>query len=132
MLADLEAGTAVNLERSATPTTRLGGHIVTGHVDAVGVIADVAKTEHWTTLRIAVPADIATQIAKKGSVAVDGVSLTVGAVGQSAGEDYFEVSLIPTTLAKTTLGSAVVGRRVNIETDVVAKYVQRILDGGQR
>jgi len=126
-------GDRVNLERSVPAGGRLGGHIVSGHVDSVATIAARTPAPHWEVVRVAIPCQLARQIAKKGSVAVDGVSLTVTAVS-ATGEDpaWFEVSLIPSTLAATTLGSRPVGDQVNIETDVLAKYVERLIEGDQR
>lgn len=124
-LGALEPGSPVNLERSVTPLARLGGHLVQGHVDGVGTVVDREHSERWDVVTIAVPADLMRYLALKGSVAVDGVSLTVSAVSDSEGT--FAVSLIPTTLDLTTLGRAAVGDVVNLEVDVVAKYVERLL-----
>ncbi len=118
--AELDEGAVVNLERPVTLSTRLGGHVVQGHVDGVAVIVTRAP---WETLRLGLPAALARYVVPKGSVAVDGVSLTV----VDAGTDWFTVSLIPETLARTTLGRKQVGDTVNIETDIVAKYVERLL-----
>ena len=137
-LGALAVGDRVNLERPVPAGGRLDGHIVQGHVDGTGVVAQSRPADRWHVLRIAVPADLARYIAQKGSVAVDGVSLTVSAVsgaGEADGADpgpWFEVSLIPETLARTTLGSAATGNAVNIEVDVIAKYVERLLAGGDR
>ena len=119
----LSAGDPVNLERAATPTTRLGGHIVQGHVDGTTQILDREESEHWTTVRLALPTELARYVVSKGSIAVDGVSLTV----VDAGFDEFSVSLIPTTLALTTLGVRAPGEHVNLEVDVMAKHVERLL-----
>ncbi len=120
MIGDLRAGSAVNLERSATPTTLLGGHIVQGHVDGVGRVAKVEDgAEH--RIRISPPPVLMEFITPKGSVCVDGVSLTVAAL--SPGEAWFEVALIPTTLELTTLAQRVAGDRVNLECDIVAKTI---------
>jgi riboflavin synthase len=116
-------GADVNLERAALVHSRLGGHIVQGHVDGTAQVASIEPSEHWTTLAFSLEPAIARYIAEKGSVAVDGVSLTVVAVGDAS----FSVSLIPTTLAVTTLGALVVGDIVNIEVDVIAKYVERLM-----
>jgi riboflavin synthase len=129
-LGSAEPGAPVNLERAVTPQTRLGGHIVQGHVDGVGVVLGRTPGEHWEVVRIAVPADLARYVVEKGSIAVDGVSLTVSAV--SAADDpepWFEISLIPTTLRETTLGARVPGEPVNLEVDVIAKYVERLMGG---
>ena len=119
-LGGLRAGDPVNLERAATPATRLGGHLVQGHVDGVGEL--VERTTEGV-VRIEVPDGLSRYLVDKGSVTVDGVSLTV----VEAGEDSFTVALIPTTLALTTLGRTPLGSRVNLEVDVVAKYVERLL-----
>jgi riboflavin synthase len=116
------AGTAVNLERALALSDRLGGHLVQGHVDAVGRVSSRAAEGQGARLRIALPAPIAPLVAEKGSIAVDGVSLTVAAVGR----DWFEVALIPETLARTTLGGAQPGTPVNLEADVVARHVARL------
>jgi riboflavin synthase len=116
------AGTPVNLERALALSDRLGGHLVQGHVDAVGQVLSRAVEGQGARLRIALPAPIAPLVAEKGSIAVDGVSLTVAAVGR----DWFEVALIPETLARTTLGGAQPGTSVNLEADVVARHVARL------
>jgi riboflavin synthase len=129
-LGSAAAGTQVNLERAVTPHTRLGGHMMQGHVDGMGAIVGRVPGEHWEVVRIALPAGLARYVVEKGSIAVDGVSLTVSAV--SAADDpepWFEVSLIPTTLRDTTLGSRAPGEPVNLEVDVIAKYVERLLGG---
>lgn len=126
-LRGIEPGTPVNLERAARVDSRLGGHLVQGHVDGTGEILSVDPTEHWTVIRIGLPAFLSRYVAEKGSITVDGVSLTVASVS----DDYFTVSLIPTTLDVTTLGSRGVGDLVNLEVDVIAKYVERLM-GGQR
>jgi riboflavin synthase len=129
-LGSVTAGAQVNLERAVTPHTRLGGHMMQGHVDGMGSIVGRVPGEHWEVVRIALPADLARYVVEKGSIAVDGVSLTVSAV--SAADDpgpWFEVSLIPTTLRDTTLGSRAPGEPVNLEVDVIAKYVERLLGG---
>lgn len=123
-LADLRPGDRVNLERPVTPTTLLGGHVVQGHVDGVGTIVDRRPGDGWEWVRIATPAGLDRYVVEKGSVAVDGVSLTVTTVDA----DGFEVSLIPETLRRTTLGLRGVGDRVNLEVDVLAKYVEKLLD----
>ena len=128
-LGALGAGDPVNLERAVTPHTRLGGHLVQGHVDGMGTVLTRTPSEHWEVVRIALPPDLARYVVEKGSVAVDGVSLTVSAVSPVTDpEPWFEVSLIPTTLRETTLGTAPLGRPVNLEVDVVAKYVERLLE----
>jgi riboflavin synthase len=116
-------GAHVNLERAAALNSRLGGHIVQGHVDGTGEVVSLTPSEHWTVVRISLPATLFRYIVEKGSITVDGISLTVSALGPG----WFEVSLIPTTLAATTLGRARVGDPVNLEVDVIAKYVERLL-----
>jgi riboflavin synthase len=125
-LGALEVGSPVNLERAVTAHTRLGGHLVQGHVDATGEIVGREPSEHWEVVTVSLPRELARYVAMKGSIAVDGVSLTVSAL--SAGDEpTFSVSLIPTTLAMTTLGSKRVGDPVNLEVDMLAKYVERLL-----
>lgn len=124
-LADLAVADRVNLERPVRPDGRLGGHIVQGHVDGTGVVLSRSPGDRWEVVRVGVPVELSRYIVAKGSVAVDGVSLTVTAVDPG----YFEVALIPTTLELTTLGHRSVGDRVNIEVDVLAKYVERLLAG---
>jgi len=151
-LAALAVGSQVNLERAAAVNSRLGGHIVQGHVDGTGAVISRSPSEHWEVVRIALPREISRYVVEKGSITVDGISLTVSALGtdeplgrradgtdeplgrRADGTDeplgrgeWFEVSLIPTTLALTTLGSAAVGTPVNLEVDVIAKYVERLM-----
>ncbi len=127
-LADVAPGARVNLERALAAGARLGGHIVQGHVDGTGTVAAREESEHWTTVRFAVPhqedtgASLTRYVVEKGSIAVDGVSLTVTTVD----DDGFAVGLIPTTLRETILGERTVGSTVNLEVDVVAKYVERL------
>jgi riboflavin synthase len=128
-LGALDAGAPVNLERAVTPHTRLGGHMVQGHVDGVGRVLSRTPGEHWEVVRLALPAQLARYVVEKGSIAVDGVSLTVSAVSAADEvEPWFEVSLIPTTLRETTLGRRAPGDPVNLEVDVIAKYVERLLE----
>ena len=122
-LGALEPGVRVNLERAVTPATRLGGHIVQGHVDAPGTIVRRTPSEHWEVVEIAMPAELGRYLVAKGSITVDGISLTVVDVG----EDWFSVSLIPETLARTTLGFRQPGDVVNLEVDVIAKYVEKMV-----
>ncbi len=122
----LEPGSPVNLERAATLGSRLGGHLVQGHVDGVGRVQARTPAEHWDVVRITVPAGLSRYLVEKGSIAVDGISLTVATLGCDP-SDFFEVSLIPTTRDGTTLGEAAVGSPVNLEVDVIAKYVERLL-----
>jgi riboflavin synthase len=122
-LGELHPGDPVNLERAARLDSRLGGHLVQGHVDGVARIIGREPAEQWTTVRFELPADIRRYVVEKGSITVDGVSLTV----MEAGDDAFSVGLIPTTLSLTTLGHKQIGDLVNLEVDVIAKYVERLL-----
>ncbi|MET7880303.1 riboflavin synthase [Micromonospora profundi] len=122
-LGALRAGDPVNLERAAALGSRLGGHLVQGHVDGVGELISREPAEQWETVRFRLPAALARYVVEKGSITIDGVSLTVAEVGA----DEFAVGLIPTTLKLTTLGAKGVGDPVNLEVDVVAKYVERLL-----
>ena len=122
----------MNLERAVTPATRLGGHIVQGHVDGVGRIESRQPDGDFDEVVISVPADLARYIAVKGSIGVDGVSLTVVGVGADDDRHWFSVALIPTTLSHSTLGTAEAGDSVNLEVDVIAKYVERILAAGDQ
>jgi riboflavin synthase len=122
-LEGVGVGSQVNLERAAAVNSRLGGHIVQGHVDGTGRVLTRTPSEHWEVVRISLPDAIARYVVEKGSITVDGISLTVSSIGP----DWFEVSLIPTTLQLTTLGRAAVGTAVNLEVDVIAKYVERLL-----
>ncbi|HEY9475177.1 MAG TPA: riboflavin synthase [Mycobacteriales bacterium] len=124
-LGDLAPADRVNLERPVRSDGRFGGHVVQGHVDGTGVLLSRTPGDRWEVVRVGVPAELSRYVVEKGSVAVDGVSLTVSSVGP----DHFEVALIPTTLELTTLGRRRVGDRVNIEVDVLAKYVERLLAG---
>jgi len=130
-LAGVEVGGRVNLERAAAINSRLGGHIVQGHVDGVGTVLARTRSEHWEVVRIALPPRLARYVVEKGSITVDGVSLTVSGLGRDEQGDWFEISLIPTTLQLTTLGRAPVGTTVNLEVDVIAKYVERLLTPAQ-
>ena len=130
-LQGVAPGDVVNLERAVTADKRLGGHIVQGHVDGVGTVVARTPSEHWEVVEIALPdapAGLARYLVDKGSITVDGVSLTV----VEAGEDRFTVSLIPETLARTTLGRRAPGERVNLEVDVLAKHVERLLAWKER
>ncbi|MBW5253519.1 riboflavin synthase [Streptomyces poriferorum] len=122
-LGALATGSRVNLERPMALGGRLGGHIVQGHVDGTGRIIERKISENWEIVKISLPADLTRYVVEKGSITVDGVSLTV----VDAGPDYFTISLIPTTLALTTLGIKEPGDPVNLEVDVIAKYVERLL-----
>jgi riboflavin synthase len=122
-LGSLAAGTLVNLERAAKVGDRIGGHIVQGHIDGTAEILSITDGSAWRVVRFALDPELAALVTRKGSIAVDGISLTVSAVS----DDWFEVSLIPETLDVTTLGARVVGDRVNVETDILARQVQRLL-----
>jgi riboflavin synthase len=128
-LGAVAAGDPVNLERAVTAETRLGGHLVQGHVDGVGTVLSRTPGAIWEVVRIALPPQLARYVVEKGSIAVDGVSLTVSGVSEPhQPEVWFEVSLIPTTLRETTLGTRAPGEPVNLEVDVIAKYVERLLE----
>ena len=122
-LGVLAVGDRVNLERAVTPQTRLGGHIVQGHVDGTGKVVSRTPSEHWEVVEVSLPADLARYVVAKGSITVDGISLTVVEVRPQS----FTVSLIPETIARTTLGTKQPGEPVNLEVDVIAKYVERLL-----
>ncbi|MFC7501674.1 riboflavin synthase [Nocardioides sp. CPCC 206347] len=122
-IGGLVVGEQVNLERAVTAEKRLGGHIVQGHVDAVGEVVARTPSEHWEIVEIAMPAELGRYLVDKGSITVDGTSLTV----VEAGETTFTVSLIPETLARTTLGFRTPGSRVNLEVDVIAKHVEKLV-----
>ena len=134
-LGTAAVGERVNLERAVTPTTRLGGHIVQGHVDGVGQILARTPSEHWEVIEISLPTALSRYLVERGSITVDGVSLTVVSVDSATSEDShgptpghrFTVSLIPETLARTSLGFRQPGDLVNLEVDVIAKYVERLL-----
>ena len=128
-LGVLRVGAPVNLERAVTPTTRLGGHIVQGHVDGTGTIVSRTPSEHWELVEISLPAELERYLVDKGSITVDGISLTVAEVSSGSTTDgsSFTVSLIPETLTRTTLGFKQPGDVVNLEVDVIAKYVERLL-----
>jgi riboflavin synthase len=131
-LGDLRPGSPVNLERSVRPDGRLGGHLVQGHVDGIGAIISRSPAEHWDVVRISLPEGLVRYVVEKGSVGVDGVSLTVTATSDAEGPPWFEVSLIPETLRRTTLGRKQPGDTVNLEVDVIAKYVEKLLGGSVR
>ncbi|MER0090181.1 MULTISPECIES: riboflavin synthase [unclassified Corynebacterium] len=122
-LGQLEEGARVNVEPAVLPTTRLGGHIMQGHVDGTARLVSREHSEHWGVLRFSLPRELTQYVVEKGSIAVNGTSLTVSAVGK----DWFEVSLIPTTLRETTHGESQPGNIVNLEVDVLAKYVEKML-----
>ncbi len=131
-LSALAPGARVNLERPVRLADRLGGHLVQGHVDGTGTILSRTPGERWDVVRIALPPGLSRYVVEKGSVAVDGISLTVSATGADAGGTWFEVSLIPETLKRTTLGAREAGETVNLEVDVIAKYVEKLLAGTGR
>jgi riboflavin synthase len=122
-LGSLQAGALVNLERAMTASARLDGHIVQGHVDGTAQILARMPGDRWEVVQLTLPSELSRYVVEKGSITVDGVSLTVSAVT----DDTFSVSLIPTTLELTTLGHKGVGDLVNLEVDVIAKYVERLL-----
>jgi riboflavin synthase len=122
-LGDLAVGDRVNLERAVTAEKRLGGHIVQGHVDGVGEVVSRTPSEHWEVVEISMPGAMARYLVDKGSITVDGISLTV----VEAKDESFTVSLIPETLARTTLGFRTPGDRVNLEVDVIAKHVEKLV-----
>lgn len=124
-LGQKRLGEGVNLERALLPTGRLGGHLVAGHIDGTGTVTSLEEGQRWRELQISAPPSLMPQIARKGSIAIDGVSLTVTAVST----DYFGVAIIPVTRDNTTLGTLKVGSKVNLETDQIAKYVERLLAG---
>jgi riboflavin synthase len=129
-LGALRAGAPVNLEQSVRLADRLGGHLVQGHVDGTGTIISRSPAEHWDQVRISLPAGISRYVVHKGSITVDGISLTVSALGPPGDTDtWFEVCLIPETLKRTTMGARQPGEVVNLEVDVIAKYVERLLSG---
>ena len=125
ILGDAAPGMTVNLEKALTPTTRLGGHLVSGHVDGVGTVSEWRPDGRSWRLRIQAPDALARYIAAKGSICIDGISLTVNRVDGAA----FELNIVPHTLAETTLATCKVGRRVNLEVDLIARYLERLLLG---
>jgi riboflavin synthase len=127
-LKSLSPGTPVNLERSVRLEDRLGGHLVQGHTDGTGTIQSRVSHTDWDVVRISLPADLARYVVHKGSITVDGISLTVSGIE----DEWFEVSLIPETLKRTTLGAKQPGDEVNLEVDVIAKYVEKLTTGGTR
>jgi riboflavin synthase len=142
-LKSLSPGIPVNLERSVRLEDRLGGHLVQGHTDGTGTIQSRVSHADWDVVRISLPADLARYVVHKGSITVDGISLTVSAIAVSPGgttppnppdegDGWFEVSLIPETLKRTTMGAKQPGDEVNLEVDVIAKYVEKLMTGGTR
>ncbi len=126
-LGDLTAGSRVNLERAVTPATRLGGHIVQGHVDARGEFISAKNTGDFWTVRVGFPSDIARYLVYKGSIAVEGISLTIA----NLADDYFDIAVIPKTWELTNLSTLKPGDAVNLEADVIAKYVERMMTGSK-
>jgi riboflavin synthase len=124
-LKSVAPGTQVNLERSVRLEDRLGGHLVQGHTDGTGTVLSRDPQENWDVVRVSLPHGLARYVVHKGSITVDGISLTVSGIG----DDWFEVSLIPETLNRTTLGGKPAGAEVNLEVDVVAKYVEKLIGG---
>lgn len=122
---NLQSGSAVNLEKALTPTTRLGGHLVSGHVDGIGEVIERRDEGRSVRFRIKAPDDLARYIALKGSITVDGISLTVNGVDGAV----FELNLVPHTLQETTMTDYGIGRRVNLEVDLIARYLERLMLG---
>jgi riboflavin synthase len=122
-LGSLSVGSPVNLERAMTAATRFGGHVVLGHVDGVGTVISREPSEHWEWVRVSVPRELMKYVVLKGSITIDGISLTVNEVG----DDFIGLSLIPETLRLTTLGSKQPGDKVNVEVDVMAKHIEKLL-----
>ncbi len=127
-LTNPHPGERVNIERAAKLGDRLGGHIVQGHIDGTAEVLSVVEGEAWRVVRLRIARELAGLIVRKGSIALDGVSLTVSAIGRDDTDDWFEVSLIPETLRATTLGDKQPGDLVNVETDILARHVQRLLE----
>lgn len=125
IFGDFKVGTRVNLEKALTPTTRLGGHLVSGHVDGVGEVLERRDDGRSVQFRIKAPAELAKYIAEKGSISVDGVSLTVNGVDGA----MFDLNIVPHTLVETTIGDFKAGRRVNLEVDIIARHLERLLLG---
>jgi riboflavin synthase len=131
-IGDRRPGDRVNIERAAAVGARLGGHIVQGHVDGTATVRSTEDGSAWRVVRFSLPAELAPLVTRKGSIAIDGTSLTVSAVAEaSEPEQWFEVSLIPETLEATTLGALTSGDRVNLETDILARHVERMLAFGE-
>ena len=126
-LGDVRVGDRVNLEHAATPTTFLGGHVVLGHVDAIAVVRELLRESEWR-VRLGLPSDLARYVVEKGSIALDGVSLTIARVADTADETQIDVCLIPETLARTTLRDWAIGTRVHVEADYLAKLVMRQIE----
>ena len=128
-LQGIKVGDPVNLERAMTAATRFGGHVVQGHVDGVGIVLSRTPSENWEWVRVQIPSELAKYVVLKGSITIDGVSLTVNEIDVTEdGKDFVGLSLIPETLKLTTLGTKQVGDRVNVEADVMAKHIERLLE----
>jgi riboflavin synthase len=128
-LDGIKVGDPVNLERAMTAATRFGGHVVLGHVDGVGEVISREPSENWEWVRISVPKELMKYVVLKGSITLDGISLTVNELGATdQGVDWVGLSLIPETLAVTTLGSKQPGSKVNVEVDVMAKHIERLIE----
>ena len=128
-LQGIKVGDPVNLERAMTAATRFGGHVVQGHVDGVGIVLSRTPSENWEWVRVQIPTELAKYVVLKGSITIDGVSLTVNEIDVTEdGKDFVGLSLIPETLKLTTLGTKQVGDRVNVEADVMAKHIERLLE----
>ncbi|MDH5328046.1 MAG: riboflavin synthase [Gammaproteobacteria bacterium] len=125
-LGEIQIGSRVNLEQALTPTTHLGGHIVSGHVDGVGAVLKRWSDGRSERFRFEVPQNLARYIAEKGSICIDGISLTVNSVENNT----FEVNIVPHTLQETTMGEFKPGRKVNLEVDIIARYLERLIQGG--
>ena len=123
-LDGIKVGDPVNLERAMTAATRFGGHVVLGHVDGVGEVISRAPSENWEWVRVSIPKDLMKYVVLKGSITIDGISLTVNELG----DDWIGLSLIPETLAVTTLGTKKPGDKVNVEVDVMAKHIERLME----
>ena len=123
-LDGIKVGDPVNLERAMTAATRFGGHVVLGHVDGVGEVISREPSENWEWVRVSIPKELMKYVVLKGSITIDGISLTVNEMG----DDYIGLSLIPETLAVTTLGSKQPGSKVNVEVDVMAKHIERLIE----
>jgi riboflavin synthase len=123
-LDGIKVGDSVNLERAMTAATRFGGHVVLGHVDGVGEIISRSPSENWEWVRVSIPKELMKYVVLKGSITIDGISLTVNELG----EDWIGLSLIPETLAVTTLGTKKAGDKVNVEVDVMAKHIERLME----
>ena len=123
-LDGIKVGDPVNLERAMTAATRFGGHVVLGHVDGVGEVISREPSENWEWVRVSIPKELMKYVVLKGSITIDGISLTVNEMG----ENYIGLSLIPETLAVTTLGSKQPGSKVNVEVDVMAKHIERLIE----